>query len=71
MNFQQLKKKTFRGFSTHILGINLHIYKVQKMGKTHIWFCLISVKILLFSKHVTYIKIITSARSYLKIVKKL
>ena len=38
--FQQLKKKKFRGFSTYfgIPRINLLIYKVQKMGKTHILF---------------------------------
>ena len=47
--------------------INLLIYKVQKMGKTHIWFCLISVKMLLFLKHLTYIKILTSVRKYLSV----
>ena len=68
MNFQQLKKKKRLFYSLcGVPKINLLIYKVQKMGKTHIWFCLISVKMLLFSKHLTYIKILTSVRKYLSV----
>ena len=68
MNFQQLKKKKRLFYSLcGVPKINLLIYKVQKMGKTHIWFCLISVKMLLFSKHLTYIKILTSVRKFLSV----
>ena len=68
MNFQQLKKKKRLFYSLcSVPKINLLIYKVQKMGKTHIWFCLIAVKMLFFSKHLTCMKILTSVRKYLSV----
>ena len=41
--------------------------KYKKAGKSHIWFCLTSVKMMLFSKHLTYIEMLTSVRKYLSV----
>ena len=68
--FPATKKEKVSRLSYSLCGIpriNLLIYKVQKMGKNHICFCSISVKMLLFSKHLTYIKILTSVRKYLPV----
>ena len=70
MNFQQLKKEKFRGFSTYFVVFRelIRLFTKYKKLERHIhYFGLTSVKMLLLSKYLTYIKILTSVRKYFSV----
>ena len=68
MKFQQLKKKKFRGFSTHFLVFRelVRVFRKYKKWERHIYMNLFNFsKNAVISEHLTCIKILPSVQKYL------